>query len=90
MRSKTIDEQRAELLARVQDGEWLGTTGVAFVLYVSRKTVDRMLADGRLGWAYRPSGVTRVIDPVDVLQRLDDAATVHRGPLRSPAPLDAA
>lgn len=84
MRSKTIDEQRADALARVQGGEWLGTTGVAFVLRVSRKTVDRMMADGRLGWAYRPSGATRLIDPVDVLQRLDDATTVHHGPLRAP------
>ena len=78
-RSRTIDEQRAELLARVQGGEWLGTTGVAFVLYVSRKTVDRMMDDGRLRWSYRTTGSTRVIDPVDVLQRLEDAKTVHRG-----------
>lgn len=76
------DPDADDIEKRLDADEWLSVIEVTALLKpyrpkLSRTTVHRWLAKGRLG--YRQVGNQRTVDPVDVRKELADARRVRRG-----------
>lgn len=69
-----------QLERRLERNEWLRPGEVATLLSVDRKTVDRLIKHGKIGYKLIPgTGRHRICDPGDVRREMDARQVVHRG-----------
>lgn len=64
---------RAEILRRLDEGEWLRPSEVVAITGLGRTTIHRLSIERRIGFRETPKGHRRY-NPVDVRRLLDDLA----------------
>ena len=69
----------AELLRRLEAGDWLLPGEVVALTGASRSTISRRMQDGTIGTRMRAGTKWRVCNPEDVRRLLEESITERRG-----------